>query len=192
MHYLGRNESVAIRLTNERYEEIKETVVQMFVEYNVSCVPISAFEIASKMGMVVVPYSAYNEKTQELMLKQSEDGFLVEKNNGEFYIFYNDKKDYGRVNNTIMHEIGHAVLKHSQDSELAESEVKFFAKYALAPPVLIHKLKINDAETIADVFEISYEAAGYALGYYHKWLKYGGYKYTNYELKTIEIFKLAS
>ena len=52
------------------------------------------------------------------------------------------KKGYGRINNTIMHEIGHIVLDHSEDSELAEKEVKFFAKYALVPPVLVHKLKL--------------------------------------------------
>ena len=65
-----------------------------------------------------------------------------------------------------MHEIGHIVLDHSEDSELAEKEVKFFAKYALAPPVLIHKLKLDNPESIAQTFEISYEAACYAYSYY--------------------------
>lgn len=55
-------------------------------------------------------------------MKKSEDGFSVEKNIGEWYIYYNDKKDYGRINNTIMHEIGHIVLDHSEDSELAEKK----------------------------------------------------------------------
>ena len=97
--------------------------------------PISAFEIATKMGVSVIPYSAYNERTQNLMLKKSEDGFVVEKTNGSFFIFYKDEKGYGRINNTIMHEIGHIILEHTEDSELADKEVKFFAKYALAPPV---------------------------------------------------------
>lgn len=38
-----------IRLSNERYEEIKQTVVKMFEAYDVFCVPISGFEIANKM-----------------------------------------------------------------------------------------------------------------------------------------------
>ena len=41
--------------------------------------------------------------------------------------------------------------------ELAEKEVNFFAKYALAPPVLIQKLKLTNAADIARVFEISKE-----------------------------------
>ena len=34
-------------LSNERYEQIKKIVVQMFEEYGVSSVPISGFEIAT-------------------------------------------------------------------------------------------------------------------------------------------------
>lgn len=65
-----------------------------------------------------------------------------------------------------MHEIGHVVLKHTQDSELAEAEVKFFAKYALAPPVLIDKLLVIKELTIANTFAISCEAASHSLDYY--------------------------
>ena len=83
-----------------------------------------------------------NDKTStwRLCLQFSEDGFSVLKNE-KWTIFYNDEKQYGRFNNTIVHEIGHIVLNHTEDSELAEKEVKFFAKYALVPPVLVHRLK---------------------------------------------------
>lgn len=182
---------MAIKLTDERLEQIKKSVVKMYEYFEINCVPISAFEIATKMGIKVIPYSAYGEKIKSLMLKESKDGFVVTYK-GKFCICYNDEiNNYGRVNNTIMHEIGHIVLKHSQDSELAEKEVKFFAKYALAPPVLIHKLKLKDVASISKAFDISIEAARYALEYYSKWLAYGGRKYTSYELKTLEIFKKA-
>lgn len=180
---------MALRLPDERLEEIKESVVKMYEQFNINCVPISAFEIAIKMGIKVIPYSAYSERIQALMLKESEDGFNVERDNGELYIFYNDEKNYGRTNNTIMHEIGHIVLRHSQDSELAEKEVKFFAKYALVPPVLIHKYELKDPCSIAETFDISFEAACYALTYYNKWLAYGGRNYTSYELKILNLFK---
>ena len=39
-----------IRLSSHRCEEIKKIVVNMFVTYNVNCVPINSFEIAAKMG----------------------------------------------------------------------------------------------------------------------------------------------
>lgn len=178
-----------VKLSNERYEEIKEIITKLFIEFKISCVPISGFEIATKMGVKVFPYSSIPIKKRYLLYKKSDDGFSVEKANGQWYIFYNDEQGYGRVNNTIMHEIGHIVLDHSEESELAEKEVNFFAKYALAPPVLVHKLELNNAMDISTRFEISYEAACYALSYYRKWIRYGGSNYTNYELCLLDLFK---
>ena len=183
---------MAIRLSNQRYEEIKRIVVRMFVKYGVSCVPINGFEIAHKMGIKVIPYSAIAPSKRWPLIKKSEDGFSVEMDNGQWYIFYNDEKDYGRVNHTIMHELGHIVLDHTEDSELAEKEVKFFDKYALAPPVLIHKLKLDDPESIAQIFEISYEAACYAYDYYWKWRRHSYGHYTDYEYRLLWLFDQAS
>lgn len=182
---------MGIRLSDERYEEIKKIITDLFVECKISCVPISGFEIALKLGIKITPYSSIPEKKRYLFLKKSDDGFSVEKTEGEWYIFYNDEKGYGRVNNTIMHEIGHIALDHSEESQLAEKEVNFFAKYALAPPVLIHKLELDNPEEIAYKFEITHEAATYALSYYNKWLIYGGRDYTNYELRILNLFENA-
>lgn len=179
---------MGISLSHARYEEIKQIVVDIFVKYNVSCVPVNSFELAIKMGIKVIPYSAIHESKRWLLLKKSEDGFAVEKNIKEWYIYYNDRKDYGRINNTIMHEIGHIILDHTEDSELAEKEVKFFAKYALVPPVLVHKLKLCDPQNIARIFDVSLEAAGYAYNYYRKWLTCGNKDYTDYELQLLRLF----
>ena len=178
-----------IKLSSRRCEEIKKIFVEMFVKYGVCCVPINGFEIASKMGVTVIPYSAFPPQKRALLLKKSEDGFSVEKTAGEWYIYYNDEKGYRRINNTIMHEIGHIVLDHTEDSELAEKEVNFFAKYALVPPVLVHKLEINSPLQIVRLFDVSFEAAKYAFDYYQKWLEFGGSDYTRYELITLELFK---
>ncbi len=177
-----------IKLSDLRCEEIKKIVVEMFYKYNIHCIPISGFEIAVKMNIKVIPYPP-NGRKREIFLLESEDGFSVLKNDC-WYIYYNDEKNYKRINNTIMHEIGHIVLDHTEDSELAEKEVNFFAKYALCPPVLIHKYKLFNPEDISDAFEISYEASIYALEYYKKWLNFGGRVYTNYELQTIKLFNV--
>ncbi len=181
---------MAFRLSDNRCEEIKNIVVNTFEALNIRCIPISGFEMATKLGTVIVPYSSKSPKAHQLMMKESQDGFSL-KRNGVWYVFYNDNKDYGRVNNTLTHECGHIVLEHTQESELAEAEAKFFAKYAIAPPVLIHKLNLKSSAEVYDRFDISYEAAQYAFEYYRKWLTYGNKDYTGYELRLLRLFDKA-
>ncbi len=176
------------KLSNERYEEIKQKSVDILEKYNICCVPISGFEIATQMGVKVIPYSSFDVHIQELMKKKSIDGFTGI-NCGKYNIFYNDSKPYKRINNTIMHEIAHIVLDHLEESELAEAEANFFAKYTLAPPPLIHKLNLKSPEEIEKIFDISYEAACYAYDYYYKWLRYGERNYTAYEIRTLKLFE---
>lgn len=179
---------MAIRLSSERCEEIKNIVVDFYEKYDINCVPISGFEIATKMGIEIIPYSSFTLFQQRIFKELSEDGFTARRG-ASAKIVYNQEKSYKRINNTFLHEIGHIVLNHTQDSELAETEAKFFAKYALAPPVLIHKLNDKTPKNISQVFDISFEAATYAYDYYKKWLSYGPDEYTDYEIRTLRLFK---
>ena len=72
------------------------------------------------------------------------------------------------------------------------TEAKFFAKYALAPPPLVHNIceEVNPF-IIMNKFEISYEAARYACDYYHNWIEFGEPDYTKYERKMLELFNVA-
>ena len=51
-----------LRLPDEVYEEIKEQIVALFTDYDIKCTPISAFEVATKLGLTVWPYSALGRK----------------------------------------------------------------------------------------------------------------------------------
>lgn len=182
-----------MRLSNEQYENIKQTVIDTFLEYNIKCVPINAFEMATKMNLVVIPYSALDADKKEAALKISVDGYSVETNENEWRIYYNDScQSYGRINQTIMHEIGHYALGHIEEGEEEEAEAKFFAKYALVPPPLVHNMEgeitINN---IMYRFDVSCLAAKYAYKYYWNWLKYGDIDYTDYELKMLDLFEVA-
>lgn len=182
-----------MQLSNNRYENIKEEITSLFMEYDIKCIPINAFEIAIKMGLNIIPYSALSEEKEQSAIKISEDGFSIEKQNGEWHIYYNDRcKSYGRINQTIMHEIGHFWLGHVINGEEEEVEAKFFAKYALAPPPLIHNMrgKINPL-SIMECFDLSFEAAKNAYSYYQKWLRFGGKKYRGYEVEMLDLFDVA-
>lgn len=182
-----------MRLSDERYEDIKREVLLTFIEYDIRCVPINAFEIATKMGLTVVPYSVLSEDKRNAAMRFSEDGFSAEDNRGKWTIYYNDScKNYGRINQTIMHENAHYVLGHMVGDEVEEAEAKFFAKYALAPPPLVHNIcEVVTTECIMNVFDISFQAASIAHQYYNNWLEYGGKAYTDYEEQMLELFDVA-
>ena len=73
-----------------------------------------------------------------------------------------------------------------------EAEAKFFAKYALAPPPLIHNMvRPISPEAVMNTFDISYQAAKIACRYYQNWLEYGDRFYTDYEEKMLELFEVA-
>ncbi len=180
------------KLTNEEYEFIKGEVVHIFELYNVRCIPVSGFEIALKMKICLIPYSALSEKQLKKALETDEDGFTAVKD-GRECIFYNDiDKSYERQNFTILHEIGHIVLDHTGAPECRdkeEDEADFFAKYAIAPPVLVHKIGATCPEDIYEYFDISFEEAGYAYDYYLTWEnRYARVKkLTPYEVKILEL-----
>lgn len=181
-----------MRLENEQYEQIKQTVIDTYLEYNVKCTPISAFELAIKMGIKLVAYSSLNAEKKEAARKISLDGYSVEMKDGTWLIFYNDEgNNYERINRTIMHEIGHYSLGHIDGGEEEEMEANFFAKYALAPPPLVHNLSVITVHSIKKAFDISWQAANYAYKYYNNWLNHGRNEYTDYEIKLLELFEVA-
>ena len=142
------------KLTDEEYEFIKGEVIHIFEKYNIKCIPVSGFEIASKMKITLIAYSSLSRKKLKTAMEVSEDGFFIEKD-GREYIFYNDIDIcYERQNWTILHEIGHIVLDHTGHSEHEEDEANFFAKYAIAPPVLVHKIGAESPQDIYEIFDI--------------------------------------
>ena len=181
-----------MRLSDETYEYIKKTVADMFVFYDVKGIPINSFEVAIKIGLTIVPYSALRDEDRELAFNYSRDGFSIENNNGGWTIYYNDVgKNYHRINQTIMHEVAHFILGHVKEGEIEEAEAKFFAKYALASPPLIHSMQ--GEKTISNIMEycdIGYQAARIALEYYIKWLCHGSNEYMDYEVKIIRQLEL--
>lgn len=179
------------KLTDEEYEDIKGEVCYIFEKYKIKCVPVSGFEIASKMKITLIAYSGLSRKKLRKAMKASPDGFFIEID-GHEYIFYNDiDNNYERQNWTILHEIGHIVLDHTGHSEHEEDEADFFAKYAIAPPVLVHKMGAESPEDIYNFFDISNEAAIYAYKYYLSWKdRYKRTKrLTAYERKLLALYR---
>lgn len=179
------------KLKDEEYEFIKGEVTHIFVTCKVKCIPVSGFEMASRMGITLLPYSGLSKEKLENAMRVSEDGFFLEYG-GREYIYYNDMDcGYERQNWTILHEIGHIVLDHTGKSDREEAEADFFAKYAIAPPVLLHKIHVDSVLDVYEAFDISMEAAAYAYDYYKKWYRrhFISGRYTDYEKALLQLYR---
>lgn len=87
-------------------------------------------------------------------------------------------------------------MDHTQHSELAESEANFFAKYAIAPPVLVDKFR-NGASywellvSIYENFRVTRTAGYNCFKYYLQWKAYfssANEEYKDYEKIILEQF----
>lgn len=107
------------KLTDEEYEFIKGEVTHIFLFYKVKCIPVSGFEIASKMGISLITYSCLSKKKLSASLKASEDGFFLETGDHE-YIFYNDIDRFRNGN-----KVGQPVFLHPGD-KLYEKHKRLF------------------------------------------------------------------
>ncbi len=181
------------RLSDETYEFIKGEVVFILKKCKIRCIPISGFEIAVKLGIILRPYSSLTSMQLAAARKISSDGFFIENEQGRNIIFYNDSKSYDRINMTLLHEIGHCVLDHGisayGNSDIEEAEAKFFAKYMAAPPPLVDKIHPTDASDIMEWFQISWEASNIAFEYYLKWRRIRDRREpVEYETVMLELF----
>lgn len=179
------------KLTYDEYEFIKGEVGHIFSKYKIKCIPVSGFEIATKMGITLMPYSGLSKEKCNKALEVSEDGFFLE-NNGKEYVFYNNINcSYERQNWTILHELGHIVLDHTGHGQHEEDEANFFAKYAIAPPILICKIGAKTARDIYDAFDVSREVAAHSFSYYCNWKKKYAQKkrLEDYEKKILALYR---
>lgn len=149
-------------LDRQRYDEIASLVARLLNELKINCIPIDPFEIGARLGFELVSYSSTSPQVHELAMMESKDGFSFLSDHS-WIILYNDKKPNTRIRFTIAHEIGHILLDHSQASELAEAEANYFARYLIAPPVLIQLVAHLGISLVADLFCICLETATYAL-----------------------------
>lgn len=174
-----------MRLSSQRYEQIKKSGVLTLAATGENSIPINPLDVAKKLGVRVVPYSDLGKEGEAACLRYSPNGFKLARN-GAWYIYFNGKMPRGRVRFTLLHEIGHIVLGHLQESDIAEAEANFFAKFLIAPPVLIDAIEPNDYLDVARAFGLSNESALNSWSYYKKWL--GINRERDYETRLKSLF----
>lgn len=183
-----------MRLSDSRYEEIKTEVASLYRRCGYDTIPVDPLAIAGRLGVVVIRYSSLGGAGENAARQKSPSGFtfILEGHDGDRprFIYYNDRHPMGRQRFTLLHEIGHVVPGHLGESEIAEAEANFFAKFAIAPPSLVNVIGPSDYMDIADAFGLSAECALNSWTYYRRWLCSGGEK--PYERTLRDLFVVAS
>lgn len=136
-------------------------VLEVYAKCDVYLFPIDCFNIIKKLNIKVVPYSSLSFDKQKALKEVSTDSYRIGNT-----IYYNDDKRAlveGRIRFNLMHELGHIVLGHTEESDYNENCANWFAGEILAPTVIIYEYFDYYTESaqsaIVKAFNISLEAA---------------------------------
>lgn len=103
-----------------------------------------------------------------------EDGYTVKKlRPGLNLILYNEEKYSPRMKFTILHEIGHIRLSHTQDGPREEIEANYFAAQVIAPNIILKEIFSRGypltQNLLMSAFWISKECANKKISYLRKY-----------------------
>lgn len=158
-----------MKYSSEDYELMNETAINLRMDYGFLKEKMDVFELAKKLNITLIPYSYLNSKQIKKVKEFDEllkDGFtIIRQVNGknEFYTFFDDSVNTYRQRFTIAHEIKHVVFCEKEPTQKEEDLANYFARCLLAPSFLVMKYIGSSPFSIAYLFDISFEAAQYAL-----------------------------
>lgn len=141
----------------------------MIISCGLNGFPVNCFEILAHYGYKVYPYSKIKKQNPELYkmcVGYSEDAFHM---GSRRLIAYNDRKPRRRIRFSLMHELGHHILDHRNDTVENEREADYFAGNLLAPRIVLYYARLKKIQEISDLFEISSSAAYYAAQDFSLW-----------------------
>lgn len=148
-----------------KYKNARNASWQCIIDYNIDKLPVMVTEIIKKSKNIKLL-----KNSQVHSLKENESGLTIIKDK-TFTIIYNDTENSRRCRFTIAHELGHIFLGHLVINtpeyktfairEDNESSANVFARDLLAPACVLHELKVFTARDIANLCNVSIEAATY-------------------------------
>ncbi|MFR0557010.1 ImmA/IrrE family metallo-endopeptidase [Pseudoscardovia radai] len=161
------------KLPHWRYEEIKCKACDLLLDLHIDCFPIDPVAIAHRLGIKLRQYTELSPEAQLAASNASTDGFTLKNPYGAPIICYNDVMLKERIRFTIMHEVWHVILGHTEHSSLAEAEANFAAGYTLAPPPALHAYAMLGIDIdIMETCQLSHEASLNSQDRYRSWLRW--------------------
>ncbi|WP_050697974.1 ImmA/IrrE family metallo-endopeptidase [Anaeromassilibacillus senegalensis] len=151
----------------KNYKAVRNTVWKCLIDNHIQELPVKTSTLANNYRVKIIAYKDAHFLVQRMQAAQqlSPDGFCV-CDRGYFTIYYNETAYRPRLRFTIAHELGHILMGHPLTRNNirtfnvnSEWEADIFASRLLAPACILHEIHALDAETIACVCDISYQAA---------------------------------
>ncbi len=146
----------------EQYKNARNASWQCLIDYKINSLPVKVSQIAKQSDITLLKNSVAN------LLSKNESGITLVQDD-KLYIIYADEQSPQRCRFTIAHELGHIFLGHLfNDSgngfattDDAEHSANVFARDLLAPACVLHELQALTSAAIANLCDISLEAATY-------------------------------
>lgn len=173
------------------YRSIQNETIELILDYGIDKIPIDIESLMDKMDIVRVPYCTkrFIERTRELSMKNSKDGFYdYDVGQGLFYVYYNDSRSPLRIKFTYGHEIRHIVHLDTYEDADIKTEANYFSRFLLVPIPLLIEIGIKNSDELVYIFNVSPEVAIYSLDFLKKHIhEYD--EYTKNEIELLEMFK---
>lgn len=148
------------------YKQARDKAWETLIKCKVTSLPVNLATIAKLNTIAILKYS--ESADQNL----TGDGFSF-KSNGRCIIYYNDLKPTHRIRFTIAHELGHCLLGHllfgktyhrnseinTNNIDIREMQANVFARDTLMPATVLHSLRINSADDISKICNVSIQSA---------------------------------
>ena len=188
-HFDYNDEYVDIKLPKKVYTIIETAVSDLFIKLQISSYPIDPFDIIRKLGFILRKYSELSLYEQiRLRSKDLDATSCFDPELQTYVICYDDTKYIRRIRFTLMHEVGHIILGHKEESELAKRMANYFAAYSLAPSPIIGAYDCQAASELAELFVVTDECAFYSFKRYLNWSEFGG-RIRVYEEALLSLFE---
>lgn len=147
----------------KRYKNVRNAAWQALIDFKISSLPVPLSVICQSLGIALLDNSNAHE------LRPTESGISL-KQNGKWYIIFDDTDTHGKQRFTVAHELGHILMGHAlkngyytrKDNLIKpadETEADMFAARLLAPACVLWGIGATTAEQIAQVCDISLTAA---------------------------------
>lgn len=155
------------------YERATNAAYNVLQNYNYIFPKIDVYYILDKYKNIKLCTYSKAAKNLEVThnifaydIASSEYGYTVAKCiNNKFIIYYNNFKDETTIRFTLMHELAHIILQHTEDNDIANKEANCFARNILCPIQIIDEFKLSTVKDYVECFNISEPMAKAAIGH---------------------------